>query len=394
MDNQRDLIKKIISSESLSGRYTELHCINAGVEGEPKRGFFSLIFKAIDKVENKEVILKFMDPDHLGNSYRLHAFQREPEILRRLISKRRCLQLVSDQQKFDWELFPNPNDPSALVKLPINYFVTEYLSNDIDAYFLGQNGEAAAAKLELFKSILLGVEAIHFENIHHRDLKPDNMRSNSSAPEGAVVAIDYGTAAHLEIEQLSPDYHYQVGHAGYSSPETFCGLAGVREIGHLTDIYALGCMLFELFNTEFFVHERNKSPHFMHSLLAMKAMLLPIADVKKRQAEWKYQIATFRNVVEPPAIDQPGHSIPSAIVGILKDIHAQMTQFDYLSRINRLSLVRTKIELAIKILKTKRFNEARSRQNKAVRENRANKLRRREARLQEYLANRGNSHVK
>jgi serine/threonine protein kinase len=321
-NNQRDLINKITKTESLLNRYTNLQCVNVCVSGGEKRGHFSLIFKALDIVENKSVILKFMDPNHLGNDYRLRAFKREPEILRRLRSKKRCLQLVDDEKNFDWELFPNPNDPTALVKLPIGYFVTEYLPNDIDNYFNNQNEVVATSKLEIFKKILLSIEAIHSENIHHRDLKPDNMRSNSEASDGIVVAIDYGTAAHLEIEQLSPDYHSQVGHASYSAPETFCGLAGLREIGHLTDIYALGVMLFELFNREFFVVERNKNPHYSHSLLALRSLLLPVKDIKKREAEWKNQITIFQHVVEPPAIDQPGHSIPSAIVEILKGIHS------------------------------------------------------------------------
>jgi serine/threonine-protein kinase len=92
------------------------------------------------------------------------------------------------------------------------------------------------------------VGAAHAQRIVHRDLKPDNvfLARDDAAPFGAVVKVlDFGMA------KLSPEegpYSFVtdkgalVGTPLYMSPEQCRG----AEVDARSDVYALGCMLYEL----------------------------------------------------------------------------------------------------------------------------------------------------
>jgi len=88
--------------------------------------------------------------------------------------------------------------------------------------------------------MLEALSAAHALNIVHRDVKPENI---VLSPEGAVL-LDFGIARAIAAsgnERLTRS-GFTVGTSAYMSPEQ---VGGSEEIDHRSDIYSLGCVLFE-----------------------------------------------------------------------------------------------------------------------------------------------------
>jgi len=208
-----------------------------------------LVFKAIDNTTGERVAIKFMDPDGTSDVYRIDCFKREPKIIKQLNGKKRCLQLIEELQKFNLEII---TASGSKFPMPFEFFSTDWIEDDIDDYFLAKEDLSPIEKLKLFRLIVLAIEAIHNNYIFHRDLKPDNIRSDNKQGTLCAYVIDFGTAAQFDSKKILPGYSAQVGASLYSAPEAFLGFAGERGIAKITDFYALGCILYELFNKQLY----------------------------------------------------------------------------------------------------------------------------------------------
>src|SRR5439155_15698795 len=95
------------------------------------------------------------------------------------------------------------------------------------------------------------LEAAHEKGIIHRDLKPANIKIN---PDGKVKLLDFGFARLFKSETQDADPSNSptlvsrtgigviLGTASYMSPEQARG----RKAGKPSDIWAVGCVLYEL----------------------------------------------------------------------------------------------------------------------------------------------------
>jgi hypothetical protein len=61
--NSQLLVNALESQAELDGRYIGLKCVNINSLTGEKRGCFSLVFRAFDKVDQRPVALKFFDLD-------------------------------------------------------------------------------------------------------------------------------------------------------------------------------------------------------------------------------------------------------------------------------------------------------------------------------------------
>jgi len=92
--------------------------------------------------------------------------------------------------------------------------------------------------LSVAQQIAEGLEAAHERGIHHRDIKPENVIIDA---QGRVTIMDFGLAQLTEASRLTRKDE-TVGTVFYMSPEQTEGSG----TDHRTDIWALGCVLYEM----------------------------------------------------------------------------------------------------------------------------------------------------
>ena len=80
-----------------------------------------------------------------------------------------------------------------------------------------------------------------------------------------MVPIDLGTAIDLASSPIgaASDYDHPVGASGFSPLEAQVGLANLRGLAKATDVYALGCLLHDLFNLDFHFMRLWNDPGFL-----------------------------------------------------------------------------------------------------------------------------------
>lgn len=115
---------------------------------------------------------------------------------------------------------------------------------------IASGADVLRRKLELAVQIFEAIAAAHDAGIIHRDLKPENVMVSDN---GYAKVVDFGLAKLRESDHpergetdstamMPTRTGAIVGTSGYMSPEQAQG----RPIDHRTDIFAIGCILYEL----------------------------------------------------------------------------------------------------------------------------------------------------
>ena len=92
--------------------------------------------------------------------------------------------------------------------------------------------------LEIAQQIARGLEAAHEKGVIHRDIKPGNVIADQ---KGHVTVMDFGLALLTEGSKLTK-FDTTLGTVAYMSPEQAEG----AEVDQRSDIWALGCVLYEM----------------------------------------------------------------------------------------------------------------------------------------------------
>ena len=92
--------------------------------------------------------------------------------------------------------------------------------------------------IDIAHQIAMGLEAAHEKGIVHRDIKPGNVMIDE---KGHVTVMDFGLALLTEGSKLTK-LDMTLGTVAYMSPEQAEG----AEVDHRTDLWALGCVLYEM----------------------------------------------------------------------------------------------------------------------------------------------------
>ena len=209
----RDLQYSLVTG--LASRYKVL--------GELGRGGMAVVFSARDLKHDRDVALKVLRPelavavgrDRFAREIRLAAQLAHPNILP-----------LHDSGEVDGYL----------------YYVTPLVSDGTLRDRLEAEGQ-----LPIHEAVAIGVaiaralEHAHRHGIVHRDIKPDNIMLQGGAP----VVADFGIGKAVDVRDMEDltQTGLVLGSAAYLSPEQG---AGDPQIDGRTDIYSLGCVMYEM----------------------------------------------------------------------------------------------------------------------------------------------------
>jgi hypothetical protein len=168
------------------------------------------VYLALDRRHDRRVALKVLPPD-LAEALGPERFLREIGIVARLSHP---------------NILPLYDSGRAAGLL---YYVLPYISGGSLADRLRQDPPL---------SVENALAHAHANGVIHRDVKPDNILLH----EGHALLADFGVAR-VAGDGLTTDSGLAVGTAAYASPEQ---AAGGRGLDQRSDVYALGCVLYEM----------------------------------------------------------------------------------------------------------------------------------------------------
>ncbi|MBA3671259.1 MAG: serine/threonine protein kinase, partial [Gemmatimonadaceae bacterium] len=128
------------------------------------------------------------------------------------------------------------------------YFIMEFLSGTTVFDRLQRGRLDRAEALDVFDQTTRALEAAHTHGVVHRDLKPENifLAQVTNEPRPIVKLLDFGLArleAGADQRTERTQSGVVIGTAMYLSPEQARG----PDVDGRTDVYALGCIGYELF---------------------------------------------------------------------------------------------------------------------------------------------------
>jgi serine/threonine protein kinase len=204
---------------ALEGRYR--------VERELGEGGMATVYLADDLRHHRKVALKVLKPD-LAAALGADRFLAEIRTTANL------------QHPHILPLFDS-GEANGLLFYTMPYVEGETLGQRLDR----EGKLAVRAAIEIATDVLEALHAAHERGVVHRDIKPSNILLSS----GKALLADFGiaqAAAHSSSTRLTQTGS-SIGTAGYMSPEQ---ASGDTEIDQRSDIYSLGCVLFEMLTGE------------------------------------------------------------------------------------------------------------------------------------------------
>jgi eukaryotic-like serine/threonine-protein kinase len=207
------------------GSYQVLSLLGAGGMGE--------VYQAHDTKLGRNVAIKVLPAAFVHDPERLSRFQREARMLAALNHPN--IATIHGLEQSDG----------------VHFLIMELVPGETLADRVKSGPVPIEEALKIAVQIAEALEAAHEKNIIHRDLKPANVKVT---PEGKVKVLDFGLAkafAGDSAEDLSHAVTFTamgteegriLGTPAYMSPEQARGKATDKR----TDIWAFGCVLYEL----------------------------------------------------------------------------------------------------------------------------------------------------
>jgi hypothetical protein len=201
------------AGDILSGRFV--------VEARAGSGGMGVVYRARDQACDEPVAIKVVDPedpDHLGR------FAQEGLLLARL-SHPSIVRYVAHGTSAEGAPF----------------IAMEWLDGEDLSSRLLRSPLRIDETLTLIRRACEGIAVAHASGVVHRDLKPSNLFLVHGDPS-SVKVLDFGIARDPGGARQLTQTGMFLGTVGYMSPEQ---AMGPREVDSRTDVFALGCVLFE-----------------------------------------------------------------------------------------------------------------------------------------------------
>ena len=208
------------------GTFEVLELSGAGGMGE--------VFRARDSRLGRDVALKVLNERFRLDPQRLARFEREAQVLASLNH-------------------PNIATLYGIEKLgDTQAIVLEFVDGETLAERIAGEPIPLTEAVTIARQIAAALEAAHEHGVTHRDLKPDNIKLRV---DGTVKVLDFGLAKVFEPAVADGEQKAMtatafdaagdgaaMGTPAYMSPEQARGLP----VGKRTDIWAFGCVLYEM----------------------------------------------------------------------------------------------------------------------------------------------------
>jgi serine/threonine protein kinase len=220
------LTQMALSIGTKLGPYEIVAPLGAGGMGE--------VYRARDTKLRRDVALKVLPAAFAADPERMARFRREAQVLA-------SLNHPHIGAIYGFDDFCN-----------VHALVMELIEGPTLANRIARGAIPIDEALPIAREIAEALEAAHERGIVHRDLKPANIKIT---PDGNVKVIDFGLAKAVEsdvtsigiqnsptISQMATQAGIILGTAAYMSPEQAKG----KSVDRRTDIWAFGCVLFEM----------------------------------------------------------------------------------------------------------------------------------------------------
>ncbi|XP_076818786.1 3-phosphoinositide-dependent protein kinase 1-like [Clavelina lepadiformis] len=191
-------------------------------------GSYSTVKLACEISTGREFAMKILEKRHIVKEKKVPQVEREKKVLSRL------------DHPFFVKLFFTFQDPERL------YFGLSVARKGELLSKIKQLGKFDVDCTRFYSAqIVSALQHLHSLNIIHRDLKPENILFNDLMQ---IQITDFGTAKEVTESDLeTPKASSFVGTAQYVSPE----LLKDKQAGVSSDLWALGCIIFQMLSGKF-----------------------------------------------------------------------------------------------------------------------------------------------
>ncbi len=220
------------------------------------KGATGIVYKGIEKKSGRTVAIKVLSPESRKEKEALYRFHRELHVVSRL------------SHPYIIKIFGVGKDEKP-------YIIMEYLKNSLKNVLYDQ--KVKLKKIDVLKTVRKLAKALEYAHrcgVIHRDIKPANILFRAN---GHPVLADFGLvrAIHSKSDFTKP--FSILGTPHYMSPE----LCRAEKSDHLSDIYSLGVVLFEMLSGKLPYNGKNFPDLFKQHLDPSIPLLPP--EVKKYQ---------------------------------------------------------------------------------------------------------------
>jgi serine/threonine protein kinase/WD40 repeat protein len=199
--------------------------------GELGKGGMGIVYKARQAGLNRLVALKMIRSGLGAGREELERFRAEAQAVARL------------QHPNIVQIFEIGEWTSSTSQESMPFFSLEYVPGGSLAEKLAGHPQPPREAAELVETLAQAMHYAHAHGIIHRDLKPANVLLVLSGEPVAKIT-DFGLAKELDADSARTRAGVILGTPSYMSPEQAEG--NVARIGPLTDVYALGAILYEM----------------------------------------------------------------------------------------------------------------------------------------------------
>ena len=195
------------------------------------RGGMAEVYEGTDRRLNRRVAIKILRPDLARDPIFQERFRREAQSAAGLNHPN----IVAIYDNGEDTIFDGTN------YITVPYIVMEYVDGQTLRQVMQRGPQILPERsLEICAGILAALDYAHRHGIVHRDIKPANVMINS---HGDAKVMDFGIArAMTDLSTSFTATSSVMGTAQYLSPEQARG----ENVDARSDIYATGCVLFEL----------------------------------------------------------------------------------------------------------------------------------------------------